>query len=165
MPMVQAYVNGLTLGTAGGRAPCARNFAPSGELRDPWKSGDCCRVPLCACQEPDRLLCCNHGPAKRGEVQGWTDKASRENTKFLRSVHTDLLSGDGYAITLTVRDLPESSAAYRTAVDLFLRRLKRGGMLRSHRVLEMTRRRRPHTHASVYFPEGWLPVSSDITYR
>ncbi|WP_214674732.1 hypothetical protein, partial [Escherichia coli] len=51
----------------------------------------------------------NHVRAKRGVVNGWSPSASRNNTKFLRSVHVPGLTGAAVAFTLTVRDCPDSA--------------------------------------------------------
>lgn len=100
---------------------------------------------------------------KRGRNGGWTPGATRRNRQFLQSIDCDALDGDGYAFTLTVRDIPASAEDYAAAVDLLMRRLRRAGVTRWHRVIELTKRRRPHLHGSIYFPQGWTPPGSPIT--
>lgn len=157
MPTLTAYENGLSLGWAGGRPPCPRGSVI-------WLGSGCCHADTCACNQGNRVLCCAHGPAKRGRNAGWSPGATRRNTAFLRSIDTTQLDGDGYAFTLTVRDIPESAEAYAYAVKRFTERLRHAGCTRWHRVVELTKRRRPHGHGCVYFPEGWVPPGSPIMH-
>ncbi|WP_216072449.1 hypothetical protein, partial [Acinetobacter baylyi] len=74
----------------------------------------------------------NHVRAKRGEVNGWSPSASRNNTKFLRSVHVPGLTGAAVAFTLTVRDCPPTSDDWKILRETFIKRLRRAGMVRLH---------------------------------
>lgn len=96
----------------------------------------------------------SHERAKRGEVVGWTERASRGNRSFLWSVYTEQLTGEGYAITLTLRDCPESAEKWHALRTAFLKRMRRSGLIRGHWVTEWQRRGVPHLHGALYFPEG-----------
>ena len=48
----------------------------------------------------------DHMRAKRGEVGGWSEGAARRNVRFLYGIEERELHGDGFAVTLTVRDCP-----------------------------------------------------------
>ena len=103
----------------------------------------------------------NPNPSKRGNVTGWSAAAVRRHTKWLYSVDTLRLDGHGFALTLTMRDIPESATQLHTIRDTFMKRLEALGAVRSHWVIEWTKRGRPHLHAAVYFrdfeglPEGF----------
>lgn len=114
MPVIQAYPNGLTMGTG--------NPAPTG--------------------------------GKRSAVVGWSRSAVRRHTEFLYSVQTDQLHGYGYAVTLTVRDLPESAEEWAKAREAWIQSLRRlPGFIRLHWLTEWQRRGVPHMHCAVYFEE------------
>ncbi|WP_213061820.1 hypothetical protein, partial [Escherichia coli] len=70
--------------------------------------------------------------AKRGEVKGWSKTASRNNTKFLRSVYVPALTGAAVAFTLTIRDCPPTSADWKILRETFIKRLRRAGLVRLH---------------------------------
>jgi hypothetical protein len=142
MPTLQAYENGLTLGWPGGRSPC--RFDRS-----------CCIKPACECRDGRRRLCCRHAPAKRGQVNGWSAGAVREHTRWLRSVDTTRLDGQGVAVTLTVRDCPPTSDHWTRLRNALHERLRRAGLLRWHWVTEWQRRGVPHLHLAVYAPSEW----------
>lgn len=96
----------------------------------------------------------NPSPSKRGEVNGWSAAAVRRHTRWLYSVDAESITGVGLAVTLTVRDIPPSSVEFHTARRQFEKRMQRAGLLSSHWVIEWTRRRRPHLHMALYWPEG-----------
>ncbi len=50
----------------------------------------------------------NNAPTggKRGKVDGWSRAAVRRHLQFLYSVDVPELTGDGYGVTLTLRDTP-----------------------------------------------------------
>lgn len=97
----------------------------------------------------------NHHRGKRGEVNGWTPGAVRRNLAFLRSVDERRLTGEGWAITLTVRDCPPTHEDWRRLVELYLLQLRRQhGALRAHWVTEWQRRGVPHLHGAIWLPEG-----------
>lgn len=96
----------------------------------------------------------NPSPPKRDRVKGWSAGAVRRHTAWLYGVDSPSLDGYGYALTLTLRDIPESAQhwqALRVAWEKRARRLP--GFLRVHWVVEWTARGRPHLHAAVYFRE------------
>lgn len=96
---------------------------------------------------------------KRGLTTGWSKTATRNNIKFLRSVDERSLTGDGYAVTLTIKDCPASSEEWSKVRANLVKRLQRMGMIRLHWVTEWQRRGVPHLHLVVYMPpvEYWAP--------
>ena len=93
----------------------------------------------------------NPTPSKRGKVTGWSAGAVRRHTKWLYSVDTDLLHGEGFAFTLTMRDTPESADVLHAMRRAWLARAERLGAFRFHWVIEWQRRGTPHIHAALYF--------------
>lgn len=92
---------------------------------------------------------------KRGAVVGWSANAVRRHVRWLYSVNTDELTGEGYSLTLTVRDCPETAAEWQALRKSFLDSLRRSGVvLRTHWVTEWTRRKVPHLHMAVYLAPG-----------
>lgn len=88
----------------------------------------------------------------RTEINGWTTSAVRRHTRFLYSVDTPKLTGHGYALTLTVKDLPPSAEDWKKAREAWIVRLRRlPGFIRLHWVTEWQRRGVPHMHCAVYF--------------
>lgn len=115
----------------------------------------------------------SHKRAKRGIVQGWSRSASRNNTRWLRSVSPDSYTSSseyGVAFTLTLRDCPESSDEWHKIRRAFIKRLERDGLRRLHWVTEWQRRGVPHLHGVVFFPVGtacrivwhWLDLTSSL---
>lgn len=100
-----------------------------------------------------------HERAKRQAVTGWTKETVRRHTKWLYSVDTDLLIGFGYAVTLTLRDCPDSAERFHAARRSWLRRIERSGfgLVRVHWVIEWQRRGTPHLHTAVYFERELTP--------
>jgi hypothetical protein len=101
----------------------------------------------------------NPNPPKRGRVAGWSAGAVRRHTRWLYSVHAPDLDGKGYALTLTLRDTPDTAEdwqALRVAWEKRVRRLR--GFRRIHWVVEWQRRGTPHLHAAVYFVDGHAHV-------
>lgn len=95
----------------------------------------------------------NNGKAgPRGKVGGWTAASSRRNLRFLWSVRTDGLSGQGWSFTLTVRDCPASPQEWAEWCATYWKRLFAEGAVRLHWVIEWQRRGCPHLHGSIYFP-------------
>lgn len=92
-----------------------------------------------------------HERAKRSTIQGWTKEAVRRHTKWLYSVDHRALDGHGYAVTLTLRECPESSAKWHAMRRAWLRRVERMGTIRAHWVVEWQRRGVPHMHTALYF--------------
>jgi hypothetical protein len=92
---------------------------------------------------------------KRGNQTGWSDRSTRANTTFLYSVVTSDLSPRGFALSLTLLDMPSSAADFYRVRDTFQKRLRRmEGFAYLHWVLEWQRRGAPHLHMSVFFQAG-----------
>ena len=103
----------------------------------------------------------NHQRAKRSTISGWSAQATRNNIKFLRSIHPDSYNNpDEVALTftLTLRTCPESSRDWHKMRDSFIKRLSRMGMTKLHWVTEWLRRCVPHLHGVVF-----LPADSDTS--
>lgn len=97
----------------------------------------------------------DHLRALRGEVGGWSEGATRRNTRFLYSIREDLLTGAGMAVTLTLRDCPESAQAWHRIRRAWEMRMVRAGMIRLHWVTEWQRRGVPHLHGAIWFPDAY----------
>lgn len=97
----------------------------------------------------------DHLRALRGEVGGWSEGATRRNTRFLYSIREDLLTGAGMAITLTLRTCPESAQAWHRIRRAWEMRMVRAGMTRLHWVTEWQRRGVPHLHGAIWFPDAY----------
>lgn len=95
----------------------------------------------------------SHPRSPRGEIEGWSEGATRRNTAFLRSIREPDLHGHGYASTLTLRDCPPSPDDWHRARRSWEKRMARAGMIRLHWVTEWQRRGVPHLHAAIWFPE------------
>lgn len=111
----------------------------------------------------------NHERAKRGETKGWTLRATKGNRHFLWSVKANDLDGQGWAITLTVRDKIPSATDWANLRRRWVKRMERRGMIRLHWVTEWQRRGVPHLHGAIWFPqsahEGQRPNSPDHPAR
>lgn len=111
----------------------------------------------------------SHRRALRGDVEGWSDGATRRNTRFLYGIRDDLLTGAGVAVTLTLRDCPPDSDAWHRIRKAWVERMRYAGMVRLHWVTEWQRRGVPHLHAAIWFPgkqydlvtpvEAWLELA------
>ena len=89
---------------------------------------------------------------KRGNVTGWSKDSARRNTRFLQSIIPDDLTGDGFALTLTLRDIPPTDSDWRRIHQAFLRTVRNTpGFLRCHWLMELQRRGAPHLHMALYF--------------
>ena len=97
----------------------------------------------------------NHERALRGEVQGWSEGATRRNTEFLMSVRTDQLTGAGLALTLTLRDCPPTAEDWHRLRRAWELRMRRAGMVRLHWVTEWQRRGVPHLHCALWWPNSY----------
>ena len=93
----------------------------------------------------------DHVRAKRQEVEGWTDASTRRNTRFLYSVDERKLTGNGYALSLTIRDCPPTAADWMKVREQFFKRLRRLGLVRGHWLTEWQRRGVPHMHCALWF--------------
>lgn len=104
----------------------------------------------------------NHERAPRGEVQGWSASAARRNVAFLRSVRPDSLTGEGFSLTMTIRNCPDTSEHWHRLRRKFIKRLERRGLLRMHWVTEWQRRGVPHLHGAAFFSEGTITRSEIV---
>lgn len=104
----------------------------------------------------------DHVRAKRGVVRGWTNETARRQLHWLWTVDEPMLSGHGYAVTLTIRDCPPTSDDFHRLRDAYLKRLVRMGATRVHWVIEWQRRGVPHMHAAVYFAEPLTDEDQDM---
>lgn len=104
----------------------------------------------------------NHSPSLRGDIYGWSATAAKRNIRFLRSVRLDSLTGKAFALTLTIRDCPDTSKDWASLRNAFIERLRRRGMLRMHWVTEWQRRGVPHLHGIVFFSEDSVVTRFDV---
>lgn len=95
----------------------------------------------------------NPAPKKRGRVVGWTPGAVRRHTRWLYSIEQGELTGYGIALTLTMRDTPESATEFHRLRRAWIKRIERLGALRVHWVIEWQGRGTPHMHCAVYFED------------
>lgn len=93
------------------------------------------------------------GGGARGEVRGWSRKAAARHVRWLHSVDAGALDGHGYAVTLTVRDLPTSDE-WSCLRQRFARSVRARGAVRSHWVTEWQARGVPHLHFALFFPDA-----------
>lgn len=93
----------------------------------------------------------------RGLAQGWSVGSARRNDHFLQSVRFDRLTGEPWALTLTIpsadagKGAVPDSAEFHAMLRATIERLRRAGAVRWHWVMEMTAKKTPHIHASVWF--------------
>lgn len=97
----------------------------------------------------------DHPRAKRGDVEGWSDGATRRNTRFLMSIQEDQLTGAGVAFTLTLRDCPPTADEWHRLRRAWEMRMRRAGMVRLHWVTEWQRRGVPHLHGAIWWPDAY----------
>ena len=88
----------------------------------------------------------------RKEITGWSKNTALRQRKFLWSVQPEGLLGTGFAMTLTVRDLPADAVSWNRLKAAWQKRVRRLGGDRVHWVTELQDRGVPHLHAAVYFP-------------
>jgi hypothetical protein len=105
----------------------------------------------------------SHPRAKREKCQGWTDGATRRNTRFLQSVDESRLDGAGMTFTGTLRDCPPTPADWHRVRKSFLQGLTRMGATRIHWATEWQRRGVPHIHLCAYFPPDAAPTLGQLT--
>jgi hypothetical protein len=91
---------------------------------------------------------------KRGEVVGWSAASVRRHKRWLYGVEAPQLSGQGDAVTLTMRDTPGTVEEWQRLLRLLFDGLRDRGMIRWHWVVEWQRRGTPHLHLAVYGPEN-----------
>jgi len=99
--------------------------------------------------------------SKRGQVRGWSAQSAARLRRWFYSVDGDRLDGQGFALTLTVRDLPPSARDWTETRERFLKRIRRAGMTRGQWLTEWQRRGVPHLHGCVFFPSD-LEVSEEL---
>ena len=101
----------------------------------------------------------NNAPigGRRGTVNGWSRASVRRHKAWLFSVVTDELDGDGYGVSLPLRETPQTHIAWAALVARLHRAFRDAGVLRWHWVVEWQRRGTPHLHLAVYAPDGWEP--------
>jgi hypothetical protein len=92
---------------------------------------------------------------------------------FLRTIDErklDCKDFTAHAITLTVRECPETGKDWHAIRKAFLMRMTRLGMIRGHWVTEWQRRGVPHLHGCLWLPSGvqkaeivrhWLDLTAD----
>lgn len=112
--------------------------------------------------------CPRRGPnpetARRGRVRGWSPQATARLRRWFYSVDGDRLDGRGFAVTLTVRDLPPTAAEWTRTRERFLERMRREGLLRGQWLTEWQKRGVPHLHGCLFFPEG-SGVTAELVRR
>jgi hypothetical protein len=91
-------------------------------------------------------------PSKRGKVNGWSRQATARLRRWFYGVDGDALDGRGFALTLTIRDLPATAEEWTKTRERFMARLRRLGLIRGQWLTEWQRRGVPHLHGIVYFP-------------
>jgi hypothetical protein len=91
--------------------------------------------------------------AKRGEIHGWSMQAAGRLRRWFYSVDGAALDGQGYALTLTVRDMVPTAEAWTATRRAFVERMRRAGMVRGQWLTEWQRRGAPHLHGAVFFPD------------
>lgn len=101
----------------------------------------------------------SHQRVRRGNVEGWSEGATRRNTAFLRSIREDRLTGAGVALTLTLRDCPPTARDWHRLRRAWEMRMHRAGMLRLHWVTEWQRRGVPHLHCALWFPNCYDTIT------
>lgn len=107
----------------------------------------------------------------RGQITGWTPAAVKRHKKWLYSVRPADLSGVGWAVTLTVREIPPSSKEWSSSVERLTLALRRDPSIsRWHWVVEWQQRGAPHLHLAVYgdattpsrVVSAWLRVAAEF---
>lgn len=104
----------------------------------------------------------SHERSPRGDVGGWSDGSTRRNTRFLYSIQEQQLHGLGFAVTLTVRDCPETAEAWHKLRRAWIMRMTRLGMVRLHWVTEWQRRGVPHLHCALWFSQEAVERLGDV---
>ena len=95
----------------------------------------------------------------RSAIAGWTEGAARRNRQFLQSIDLEQVTGHGFFYTLTLRDLPPSSADWGRMIKAWLCWLRDHGVARFHWVIEFQRRGVPHLHVVAYWDTADDPLA------
>ncbi|WP_147434295.1 rolling circle replication-associated protein [Roseinatronobacter ekhonensis] len=98
----------------------------------------------------------------RGACAGWSPQAMRNNERFLQSVDFDAIKAyPVLAVTLTLRDAPETPEEFKRLLDVFIKWLRREGFDLYHWVVEWALRIRqeggtpvPHLHMLLFNTAG-----------
>jgi hypothetical protein len=98
----------------------------------------------------------------RGEVVGWSSAAVRRHKRWLYSVERQGLSGQGDAVTLTMRHTPATVEEWQRILRLLFYGLRDRGMIRWHWVVEWQRRGTPHLHLAVYSDDTERPPGPEV---
>ena len=101
-------------------------------------------------------------PPPRGNVTGWSVQSTRRLRRWFYSVDGRQLTGKGFALTLTVLDLPPSAEDWKKTRERFMERLRRAGRIRGQWLTEWQRRGVPHLHGCVFFEESSPVTASDL---
>lgn len=107
----------------------------------------------------------NDAPTERGDIMGWSAGSARRNMDFLKSVYIPDLDGVALAITLTVKDIPETHTEWAYLQKQLLKFLRRCSMIRAHWVTEWTKRNVPHLHMTVFFDPDYIEETPDIAIK
>jgi hypothetical protein len=87
----------------------------------------------------------------RGGCMGWNSATANRQKKWLWTVDPGQLTGQGFAVTLTVRDCPADAATWAAMRRAWIRRIERKlPVIRIHWVTEWQARMVPHMHCAVY---------------
>lgn len=135
------------------RACDRQGFAEKMPVIKVYRHGYTCGIP------PEKN---DHIRAKRGNVGGWSNSSTRSNTNFLRSIRDRDLTGHGCALTLTLKECPETHEDWKRLREAFLVKLRRTGLIRLHWVTEWQRRGVPHLHCAAYFNDSDQAVMASL---
>lgn len=101
------------------------------------------------------------GGGRRGVIAGWSKGSARRHVRWLQSVDASKLEGlFGLAVTLTVRDCPDSAVEWTRARARWSRLARAAGAELGHWVTEWQMRGVPHLHVCLYFAEKPSPVTA-----
>lgn len=101
-------------------------------------------------------------PAKRGIIGGWSRQTTQRLRRWFYGVDGQALDGFGFALSLTVRDLPPTPGDWKDTREAFHARLRRDGLIRGQWLTEWQRRGVPHMHGAIYLPAGGLEVADAV---
>lgn len=90
------------------------------------------------------------GGGQRGDVEGWTLGSARRNALWLQQIdHGSLVLVGAFAVTLTLRENPESAEQFAAMRSALFHRWKRLGVEAVHWCVEWTARGIVHLHCFV----------------